>query len=214
MATRKSDSKRSKISDIEEKRKEQLEEVRSIVSQLEQQHEEKARTYRKQLDLLESVSLGLYEEIDKLSKKAPADAVTDLLLEQMNEVIKETKELILDDRYIQKLNEFVPAGDNPPHRDAIVVMKQVRQGLDRFKRKLTPLIKQLEEYLETAKGMEVALQLYVDGHTSVENDELKAYNTSVPSAWLKRQGAGLELCFDFNKLDKFKIATLFELDDE
>src|SRR6266446_8540260 len=81
---------------------------------------------------LESVALGLYEELDKLAKKAPADQVTDLALEQTNDVIREAKELLSDDPYIQRYKEFVAAGDNPEHRDVVMILRQIRQGLSRF----------------------------------------------------------------------------------
>ena len=213
MATKKNTSTSSNPSDIKKIRKDQLEQVKSIISMLEEQLKEATGHHKKQLKLLNSVSQGLYEEIDKLSKKAPADGVTDLVLEQMNEVIKDTKELVEDDRYVQRLSEFVAAGDNPEHRDAVVVMKQVRQGLKRFQDRLFPLVDQLRHHQETARGIEMALQLYVDGQTSVTKDELAAYNRKVPDAWLMRE-MGLGTIFDFSKLDKVDLANLFQLEDE
>jgi hypothetical protein len=68
-----------------------------------------------QRDLLESVAEGLYEETDKLCKKAPAEQVTELLLEQVNQIIGEAKELIEGDAYVQRMKQFVAAGDRPEH---------------------------------------------------------------------------------------------------
>jgi DNA repair exonuclease SbcCD ATPase subunit len=216
VATKKSTSARSKTSDVKTTRKEQLEQIRGIISQFDQRLEAATKHHKKQLNLLESVSQGLYEELDKLSKKAPAEKVTDLVLEELNEVIKDTKELIENDPYIQRLNQFVPAGDNPEHRDAVVVMKQVRQGLERFRKRLTPLIEQLKTHLDTARGMEIALRLYVDGHSSVTEKELKAYDRAVPSAWLEYTNLGMGTVkeFNFDKLDKIELGTFFALNDE
>ena len=66
-----------------------------------------------------------------LTKKAPAESVTDLALNQINDVIRDVKELLQDDPYIQQLVEFIPAGDNPELRDALLVIGQIRQGLKR-----------------------------------------------------------------------------------
>jgi hypothetical protein len=76
---------------------------------------------------------GLYEEIDKIYKKAPEEPISDLTVENVNNLIKDTKEIIKDDPYIDRVKEFVPAGDNPEYRDVIIVLRQLRQGLNRFK---------------------------------------------------------------------------------
>jgi hypothetical protein len=82
---------------------------------------------------------GLYDEIDKLAKKAGADQVTDLALEQVNEFVRDAKTLMPEDAYVQRQKEFVAAGDNPEHRDVVFVMRQLRQGLERFDAKVTSL---------------------------------------------------------------------------
>ena len=89
------------------------------------------------LEMLESVTYGLYEEVEKLTKKAPGAVITDLCLEQVNDVVRETRELASDDKYVQKLKEFVPAGDNPQYQDALFVMRQVRDGLGRLRKGLS-----------------------------------------------------------------------------
>lgn len=220
MATKKRSSDRSKTLDIQQIRREQLELIRTVIDRHEQHLKEATGHQKKQLSLLESVSQGLYEELDKLSKKAPAEQVTNLVLEEMNEVIKDTKELIENDRYIQRLNPFVAAGDNPEHRDAVVVMKQLSQGLKRFKLQLTPLINQLKEQIGTAKGIETALRLCLSGHLPVTKEDLEDYDRAVPSKWLTTTSGveweldGKKIIFDFDKLDRVDLVTFFELSDE
>src|SRR5688500_10791555 len=48
---------------------------------------------------LKSVLLGLYEEIDKLAKRAPADQITELALKRTNDVIKKCKDLMKGDEF-------------------------------------------------------------------------------------------------------------------
>lgn len=211
MVPRKNNSEYSEAIQTKQIRAEQLLKIQNIIGILKSRLQKVRKVYRDQLKLLQSVSLGLYEEIDKLSKKAPSEAVTDLVLTQMNEVIKETKELVTDDRYIQRLNEFVPAGDNPQYRDAVVVMRQVRQGLERFDQHLDRLVKQLTGYLMNTQSIEMALQLYLAGSTSVSEDDLTIHNQKTSEEWLIGKYPRV---FDFNKLDKINITDYFEVSDE
>src|SRR5947208_511230 len=87
------------------RRRLQLSQLESVIPALQTRAGELGEIQKK-LNLLQSVSLGLYEEIDKLAKKAGADEVTPLVLEQVNDVIREAKELVSDDPYIKRYHEF------------------------------------------------------------------------------------------------------------
>jgi hypothetical protein len=191
---------------LKQTRTAQLRQIQEIIAVIEPILQKASGYQKSQLNLLESVSLGLYDEIDKLAKKAPAEPVTDLVLTQMNEVIRETKELVVDDPYVQRLQEFVPAGDNPQHRDAVVVLRQVRQGLERFHKKLDPLTTKLNNRLSESQGIEKALQLYLDGHDSILIEELESDGRYISSS-LTTNNYPKE--FDFSKLDKITLATYF-----
>ncbi|MBD1870242.1 hypothetical protein H6F95_23710 [Cyanobacteria bacterium FACHB-471] len=208
MATERTKSGRSESTQI---RKQQLLEIQNVIAVIEPRLQRVVEYQKSQLNLLESVSLGLYDEIDKLSKKAPVEPVTDLVLEQMNEVIRETKELVANDPYVQRLQEFVPAGDNPQQRDAVVVMRQVRQGLARFRQQLDPLTKQLGGYLTDAKVIEKALRIYLEGHELVSYEKLRSCNLDVSNEWLTH---GYPQNFDFRKLDEIDITAYFEISNE
>ena|SRR5947207_216805 len=84
-------------------------------------------------ELLESESEGLYEEIDKLCKKAPSESVTNLQVNAVNGFIKRSKKLLEGDPIIDEVTVFVAAGDNPEYRDVVTVLRQVNQGLERFR---------------------------------------------------------------------------------
>jgi hypothetical protein len=81
---------------------------------------------------LASVLAGLYDEIDKLAKKAPADEITELGLRQTNSVISAAKEFLAGDPFIDEITPFVPAGENPEYRDVLLVLRQLKQGLARW----------------------------------------------------------------------------------
>jgi hypothetical protein len=89
---------------------------------------EETRLRRQQV---ESVLDGLYDEIDKLTKKAPADEITELALRRVNGVINAAKELLKGDPFIDSIDPFVPAGEYPEHRDVLIILREIKQGMKR-----------------------------------------------------------------------------------
>jgi len=156
--------------------------------------------------VLESVAFGLYDELDKLAKKAPADQVTNLVLEQTNDVIREAKELLSDDPYVQRYKEFVAAGDNPEHRDVVVVLRQIRQGLSRFTEGVQSRKGWLDAVMQDAKGVRSAAILSRDGETDLERDDLSEYEGKIMSRWFNEEGL-----FDFDRLDQTSIESYYNI---
>jgi hypothetical protein len=97
---------------------------------------------------------GLYEELDKIYKKAPEEQISSLTVENINQLIKDTKDIIRDDQYITHIKPFVPAGDNPEYRDAIIILKQLRQGLDRFKKGYILRYEEVDDLIGELKKLE------------------------------------------------------------
>ena len=161
--------------------------------------------------LLTSVLDGLYVEIDKQCKKAPAELITDLGLEQVNDIIRAIKELAKDDPYVQKQKEFVAAGDNPQLRDVIIVLKQLDQGLQREKTPGANRISSLRELLNQARTIEAALRCFIaNNETNVTSSiisERGVYNPSdfwfLPNAFPDRR------LFNWNKLDSTDLVSYF-----
>jgi hypothetical protein len=189
---------------IQARREAQLEQINSAITTLAKRLNELTAT-RKTLDLLESVSLGLYEELDKLAKKAGAEEVTQLVLEQVNDVIKESRELVKDDPYVQRYHEFVPAGNNPQHRDVVVVLRQIRQGLERFAETLKSSISSCGTTLSDAKGVRIAILLFLQGVEDVSEGNFTANEVSVQKRWMR----GYPGQFSFDLLDRTDIPTYF-----
>lgn len=202
---RSSPNRASKAAQVKELRAKQLDQLNEAIASLESRLQSR-REQRTQLNLLDSVSLGLYEEVDKLSKKAPAEPITDLVLEQVNDVVRETKQLAGEDTYVQRLNEFVPAGDNPQHRDAVVILRQIRQGLDRFKQNLDSSSRLLNSRLDEARSVRAALQLYLRGQTTVEVENIDQFNVHLPSFWITGKYPKV---FNFDRLDDTDIRSRF-----
>jgi hypothetical protein len=193
--------------DIDARKKQQLD-LGAIVTDF----EAKLSSWKgkeKQLALLNSVSEGLYEEIDKLSKKAPAEMVTDLALLQINDVIREVKQLIDSDPYIQRLVEFVSAGDNPQHRDAVIVLRQLRQGLDRFGTRINSMIQALSTHLKDAKGLFSAIRINLETEDFVKQKQLNSIGLGVSVFWLSE---GFDPFVLLEKLDIINIQEYFRID--
>jgi hypothetical protein len=126
---------------IERKRQEEeqrrLEEEQQELAEQQEREEElrQGLRVRRAYDMLFSEVTGLYDEMDKLAKKAPNEPVTGLQLKILNSFIKKAKHLLSGDIIIDEVEVFVAAGDNPEYRDAVTVLRQIRQGLERFKAK-------------------------------------------------------------------------------
>ena len=164
------------------------------------------------IDLLRNVSSGLYEELDKLCKKAPAEAVTDLALDQINTVISETKSLTISDAFVTRLNQFVPAGDNPQHRDVVVVLKQLLLGQERLRTQIKEKLDTNRTKLSNAKGVACAVSLRLQGVATTEiGNAVLAYNqVTVTRYW--RNSDYSEWRFDFNRLENIDLGAHFAED--
>lgn len=114
-----------------------LEEEQQELAEQEEREEELRQGLRikQAYNMLLSEVTGLYDEMDKLAKKVPNEPVTNLQLRILNSFINKAKHLLSGDTIIDEIEVFVAAGDNPEYRDAVTVLRQIRQGLERFKAK-------------------------------------------------------------------------------
>lgn len=205
-------NQRSKEQVVMQRRTEQLEQIIEILGIL-KQSKQKVLILRKQISIMDSVSLGLYEEVDKLSKKAPADMITDLALEQVNDVIRDTKQLLEGDAYIQRQKEFVPAGDNPQHRDIVVVLRQIRQGLDRYQKLAEPTRTLLNSRIEEAELVKAALETFIAGKLIVSEEDIKKLGIKRPSSDFGLWFTNYPAQFDFDRLDNINISEHFMVEE-
>jgi hypothetical protein len=115
-------------------RKKREEDERRVQEEQERERELLNLVAKKQaFHILESELNGLYDEMDKLGRKAPNEPITNLQLKIVNNVVKKAKYLMSGDTVIDEVEIFVAAGDNPEYRDIVTVLRQIRQGLERFK---------------------------------------------------------------------------------
>jgi hypothetical protein len=196
----------SEATRIRQFRSQQLNQLSEVITATEEQLKEASKEYSDKLSLLESVSLGLYEEVDKLSKKSPGMPITDLVLSQLNDIIRETKQLANDDPYVKRLNEFVSAGDNPEQRDAVVMLRQVRQGLERHKQQLSSLISKLKGRLNKAKAIDFALRILLEENVNIEKNKLEKYGHHLDDLWFTDE---YPYYFNSRRLDAIDFSSYF-----
>ncbi len=195
--------------ELSNRRAKQLDEIRTIGAALRTQKQElsKRNATRK---LLSSVAVGLYEELDKLCKKAPAESVTNLSLKHINEAIREIKELGVNDSFLQRLSEFVPAGDNPELRDAVFVMRQALQGLERLESAAGREEQWLGSRLADAHVIETALRLFQEGDSEIALATLQKHVVGdAARAWTAGGDFDYQRSFDFERLDALNYGTHF-----
>jgi hypothetical protein len=92
------------------------------------------RETRTRFGRLETMTIALYDEIDKLTKKAPKERLSPLAFDKVNTVIRAARELTKDhtDEFTNDIRELVQAGDMPEYRDALLTLREVREALKRF----------------------------------------------------------------------------------
>ena len=205
-----------------EKRNQQLSDAERALDALRGQ----LRTVRlniKQCEALSSHSNGFYEEISKLAKGRILIAATDLVVVQANDIIRDAKQLIKGDVHLDRIKEFVPAGDNPVYPDVLVSIRSVRDSLDRYdddtKNRINPLLARIEK-AQTVIG---ALKFVLDDNANAEEDKnypskdaIEPYvEGRVSESCLSRFTDNYEKYFDFDRLDEETVEEyLLPLDEE
>ena len=119
--------------ELEDAAKRRAEEEKAMTTKRVAAEEEKAK-----LERLVSATNALYDEMEKLTKKAPAMTISQLSLERVNKIIRSAKDLLSQEKddFVEELVEFVPAGDMPEYRDVTLVLGQIKAGLRRFEEKM------------------------------------------------------------------------------
>ena len=209
-----------KVEELRERRSHQLTEARSAAEQLDGDIH-KAYTVLRRSDALASHSAGFYEEVNKLAKTKILLGVTDRMVEEANNIIRDAKGIIKDDIYLDRIKEFVPAGDNPVYPDVVVSIRAVRDSLDRFHRDLEVQIKSFKESLQKARTVAGALEFFLDDQVEDEDDKncptkeaLERYvEGNVSDSCLSRSADSYDKYFDFDRLDKQTIRVYLSMDE-
>jgi len=206
--------------ELRERRERQLAEAEKAAETLEGRLK-LALSAERRCHVLLDHSKGFYEELDKLAKGKSLLEVTPLMLEQANNIIRDTKELAGGDIYLDRIKQFVAAGNNPVYPDVLVITRMVRDGMVRFRKILEKRLVILKVSLSKAETVIGALTYFLDDDArdgedkncpNRENVELYV-DGNVSDLCFSKYGNCDEEYFDFEKLDRQPIAEYLSVNE-
>lgn len=165
-------SKEQKAAAAAERRRreaEELQEQRSAKLQaaetIGRQAEDALRAVRERARRRESLADHLrtfYGEVDKLAKGNRQIEATNLTVEQVNEIIRDAKAVVVSDVYLDRVKEFVPAGENPVYPDVLMVAATVQAAVRRAEPVLTGEETRLHGIWHNARTIAAAARLILE----------------------------------------------------
>jgi len=183
-------------------RKEQLERANAAVSRL-YEARDALRAKSAEHETLISHLDGFYKEVDKLAKGKALFPATDMTVENANSIIRDAKGIIDGDVYIDRLKEFIPAGDNPVYPDVLMAARTIQQATTRFTTTLQKRRKKLSAAIKEAETVKTAIEIFVENEGHVATQE----EIDEPTAsWFVYDDDGEGLFFDFDRLDTLDIS--------
>jgi hypothetical protein len=219
-AARRAATKAQKAREAEELRSQttrQLEAAISAVAKIENEVVD-IRNAEAQRKALFSHLEGFYAEIDKLTKLTKGQLlipVTDLVVNNVNEIVREAKLIVSRDPHLDRVKEFVAAGENPAYPDVLLKARMVIGSLERFGGLLEARGTEVEKLLREAKTIQFATQYYVENGEIPSKEQAREAlggGQFLTNAWFVEDESGQE-SFDFDKLDRCDIKGYFSLGD-
>jgi len=182
----------------------QLESSEAAVKKLEGELKATRKT-AKRCETLSNHSEGFYDETNKLAKGKTLIEATPLFVEQTNDIIRDAKDIVKSDIYLDRIKEFVPAGNNPVYPDILVIVRAVRQSLHRCKTDLRAREKQLMGTLCRARTVVGALECFLSEEENAEYAIKETVETfvagDVDDSCFNSDTQGSVECFDFEQFD-------------
>lgn len=157
-----------------------LELAKSALADVEKQSQT-AREDASVFKALVSPLAGFYQEVDKLSKNKGVFESTDLVVQTINDVVRDAKRFATGDPYLDRTKEFVPAGQNPPYSDVLMVARTVQQFLQRSEEGILERGKQLARKSRHAQTVIAALSWWIENDDQPTKDDVAEGMTGKPS---------------------------------
>ncbi|MEP6496097.1 MAG: hypothetical protein ABJF01_25705 [bacterium] len=162
---------------------------------------------------------GFYEEIDKLAKGKALLEVTPLVLAETNQTIRDAKAMVAKDPFLDRVREFVPAGNNPVYPDVVVALRTVRQSLDRAGARLAEILTEAQAKLSEAVTFALALDFAVAEAAEPSLTDVKSHprrqRRDLSASWFTRDDSGPDYRhFDIERFDQVAdIERYLHVDD-
>jgi hypothetical protein len=201
--------------EIREKRSRQLVDTQIATEKLEKDLKAARLNLRFCNDLMDH-SGGFYEEVNKLAKGKTPFPATPLVRQNANDIISDAKKLVKakEDIHMDRIKEFVPAGDEPLYPDVLVVIRSVRDCLKRHRERQSSRVKTLQEQLRVAATAAGALEYFLNDEEASEaarkappRETVRAYANGAihEDCFANYSDYPNEYYFDFDKLDAMKF---------
>jgi DNA repair exonuclease SbcCD ATPase subunit len=192
-----------------EKTRRQSETAEEAVVKLEAEVEVAATTSARRYELAHHLK-GFYSEIDKLTKGKGMIQVTDVLVESFNDIVRDAKSIVDGDTYLNRVKEFVPAGDNPTYAEMLVKTRAVVESLERFKQRIEAREKAIAKALREANTIRAAAQYYIENGEVPAKEDIQAWlgGRFISGDWFLGNENGDEV-FDFERLDTCNLEEYF-----
>jgi len=204
---------RKKVQNLE-KRSEQVVKAQAVRTQLAQVLKTEQENLRLTKELMDH-SDGFYLEINKLAKGRTPLSASPLVRQTANDIISDAKKLIKtrEDIHMDRVKEFVPAGDEPTYPDILVVTSSVKHCLQRHRGKQVERIKSTETKLRICNTVIGALGYVLeDEDATVEEKEFPSKEGvaiytegSISSLCFEEYSDSSDTYFDFERLDSMKL---------
>lgn len=209
--TKKAKAKRQE-QELIQKRTKQLEEWQRAVASVEKEVRANKKRVANCRELIDHAS-GLYEEVNKLVKKSAMPA-TPLIRDSANNIISDAKSLVKAkaDVHLDRVKEFVPAGDEPSYPDVLVVLRAVIDSLKRHRSALSTEAEVISEQISMADTMVAGLKYFLLDPAEMSEKEtpskssVRRYATVTLSEFcFTRYSNSEEKYFDFEELDSMSV---------
>ena len=194
-----------------QRRKKLLEAVSSATITAQKIAEEAKGREARRSDLLSHID-AFYGEIDKLAKKAGALPASPLVVDSINNIVRDAKALVSDDPHLDRAKEFVPAGDPPDCGDVRLSTATVRAAIQRAASGLSRDTKRAEHSLRMLGTIAAALRVAIEsGDDQPHKDDVAAELNTLPvDEWFFEADDG-EDYFDAERLANTDLDDLTSL---
>jgi len=164
-----------------------------------------ARENKSRHQALSNHLVGFYSEVAKLAKGRSLLEATSLIVDQANDIIRDAKSIVDGDPYLDRIKEFVPAGNNPVYPDVLLVARSVQQCLGRTEEQLTDREKLTTKMRRQARTIVAALKFFSDQNEHPSKDDVESLlDAKPPDDWFFQSDDG-GYYFDFERLDRVGV---------
>jgi len=199
----------------------QLDQAKKILSKLRSEQKALEKNEENHSNLSSHLD-GFYAEIAVLAKGKALVEATPLVVDQMNDIIRDAKKIVQNDVYLDRIKEFVPAGNNPVYPDVLIVARAVRQSLERCESEFDDHTKRIKNAATRARTVIGALECFMSGEENAElavsGDVERFVDGELDNSCFYENDDGYD-CFDFDGLDSQSLEDFIrgievDLDDE